>query len=154
MTRLRPAPLAPLAPPWGLARPSTNFPPAGHAPPRRRPRAAWLAAALVGALALGASAAARPPRLAGNPLVGLAPPNDEHEPLVGRVVERFVAGSYTYVAIERDDGRRTWAVTLGRSVPEGARVRVRSFGRRSNFYSARLRRTFPELIFGAVAPAA
>jgi hypothetical protein len=151
----RPDP-APAAPPRRPARDAAG-PPSAAPPAPRWPRAARLAAAPLGALALalGTAAAARPPHSAGNPLVGLAPSNDDRDPLVGRVVERLVAGSYTYVAIERDgDGQRAWAVTLGRAAPEGARVRVRSFGRRSNFYSARLRRTFPELIFGAVAPAA
>lgn len=151
-----PLPPAAPAPPRPPVAPAPPRPPVAPAPPRRRPRAARLAAATAGvlALALGAAAVARPPRPAGNPLVGLAPSDDDREPLVGRVVERLVAGSYTYVAIERADGRRAWAVTLGRAAPEGARVRVRSFGRRSNFYSARLGRTFPELIFGAVGPAA
>ncbi len=125
-------------------------------PPARPPAALLVALALaLGApcLALWPTPAALPAGPAGNPLVGLTPSDDERAPLVGRVVERLVAGSYTYVALERDDGRRAWAVTLGRGAPEGARARVRSFGVKKNFYSARLRRTFPELIFGSLSPA-
>ncbi|MCU0683984.1 MAG: hypothetical protein MUF34_17375 [Polyangiaceae bacterium] len=117
--------------------------------PRRAPL--LVAAALVAlGLALRPTRGAAPSGPAGNPLLGLTRSAADREPLVGRVVERLVAGSYTYVAIEGDDGRRAWAVTLGRGAPEGARARVRSFGRSSNFFSARLQRTFPELIFGTL----
>jgi hypothetical protein len=42
-------------------------------------------------------------------------------------------------------------VTLGSGAPAGARVAVRSLGRRTDFYSRRLQRTFPELVFGIVS---
>lgn len=69
----------------------------------------------------------------------------------GRVESQLVAGSYTYVELRGDDAAHCWAVTMGRAPPTGSRVQVRSFGHRRDFYSARLQRTFPELVFGIVS---
>ena len=69
-----------------------------------------------------------------------------------RVVQRIVAGPYTYLALRPDDGHALrWAVTLGRGEPVHAHVRLRSLGHAHDFYSPRLDRTFPELLFGTVA---
>ncbi|HEX6244305.1 MAG TPA: hypothetical protein VFZ61_25485 [Polyangiales bacterium] len=76
-------------------------------------------------------------------------------PLQGTVVERIKAGGYTYLALSTPEQRdRRWVVTLGRGEPLGAEVKVRSFGRRLQFYSRRLDRTFPELTFGIVSTTA
>ncbi|WP_437934170.1 hypothetical protein [Sorangium sp. So ce341] len=72
--------------------------------------------------------------------------------LVGRVEERLPAGSYTYFAVRAGEAL-TWAVTVGDAPPPGTPVQVRSMGRRTNFHSSRLARTFPELVFGVVSRA-
>lgn len=130
----------------------------GTASPRKRTR---LLAALAGVAALAASlgalalAPAAPASAAGNsnPLGTLDRSAADDVPLAGRVEERLEAGSYTYLGVRRDDGSRFWAVTLGRGQPQGARVNIRSYGRRTDFRSARLQRTFPELVFGTVSRA-
>jgi hypothetical protein len=86
---------------------------------------------------------------AGNPLANLRT-DRAGEPLAGRVEERVAAGPYTYLDV-RGAERRVWVVTLGRGAPRGASVRVRSLGQQQNFYSRRLQRTFPELVFGLVS---
>jgi hypothetical protein len=67
------------------------------------------------------------------------------------VEERLAAGSYTYLALRGDDGAFTWVVALGGGERPGTRVKVRSMGRRTNFRSNRLDRTFPALVFGIVS---
>jgi hypothetical protein len=107
---------------------------------------------LHGALAKASSVEAAP-GVMGNPLSGLIRGDDDATALVGRVEQRLLAGSYAYHAVQLErDGSTQWAVTLGKGVPEGTRVSVRSFGRRSEFHSPRLERTFSNLVFGIVSP--
>jgi hypothetical protein len=93
------------------------------------------------------------PTRGGNPLGTLVRDAIDARPIIGRVEERLRAGSYTYLALRDDDDAQHWAVTLGRGKAVGARVSVRSVGHRAQFYSPRLQRTFPELVFGIVSPA-
>lgn len=87
-----------------------------------------------------------------NPLLSLVRVREDSAVLVGRVEQRLSAGSYSYHALRLErDGSTQWAVTLGKGAPVGTRVRVRSFGRRTEFHSPRLKRTFPELVFGIVS---
>ena len=89
-----------------------------------------------------------------NPLTALIR-DGSGAPLRGTVIERIKAGGYTYLALSTPQQReRQWVVTLGRGEPLGAEVKVRSFGRRLQFYSRRLDRTFPELTFGIVSTTA
>ena len=104
------------------------------------PRAAGRAAA-------GPSAAA-PAR--GNPLAGVSRTALNLAPFAGTVEERLPAGGYTYLAVRREDQSLLWTVTMGPGARVGERIDVRSFGRQENFVSARLHRTFPELVFGMV----
>ncbi|WP_437774782.1 hypothetical protein [Sorangium sp. So ce1097] len=97
------------------------------------------------------SAAAGPPGAIGaSPLAQLSRSAADRALLSGRVEERLPAGSYTYVAVRAGEAL-TWAVTLGDAPPPGTPVEVRSMGRRTNFHSRRLERTFPELVFGIVS---
>jgi hypothetical protein len=93
---------------------------------------------------------ARAEAAAANPFGGLSRTTEDLAPLEGTVEERLPAGGYTYLAVRSASGRRTWAVTMGRGADVGERVQVRSFGRRVSFFSRRLQRTFPELVFGLV----
>lgn len=131
-----------------------------------RTRALVAAALLVGLVAagswLGFHSAAHPGTHADPNAAGDAPPGSplgdlsrslgDLAPVVGVVEERLAAGSYTYLAVRPDGGSPMWAVTLGSGQPVGARVSVRSFGRRTEFTSRRLQRTFPVLVFGVVSP--
>lgn len=85
-----------------------------------------------------------------NPLGQLRRTVVDATPITGHVEERMPAGSYTYFAV-RSGETLTWAVTVGDVPPPGARVQVRSLGRRTSFHSRRLGRTFPELVFGVVS---
>jgi len=86
-----------------------------------------------------------------NPLATLQRDTRDSEPSVGRVEQRLAAGSYSYLALRLDDGELRWLVTLGKGESVGTRVRSRSFGHRTDFYSRRLQRTFPVLAFGFVS---
>ncbi|MDB4985019.1 MAG: hypothetical protein JWN04_197 [Myxococcaceae bacterium] len=87
-----------------------------------------------------------------NPLQTLSHSADDERVLTGRVVQRLVAGSYTYLGVQPADTRPLqWAVTLGRGQPLGSEVRVRTLGTKSDFYSRRLERSFAELRFGIVS---
>jgi hypothetical protein len=121
-------------------------------PVKRFTSAVAAALLLAGLLAYGTSSPASQPAPGSNPLPGLsrAPPERSH--VRGRVEQRILAGSYTYLALRSDDHALRWAVTLGRGAPEGAQVAVRSVGSSPHFYSRRLRRTFDDLLFGFVSP--
>ena len=87
----------------------------------------------------GAATQAGPPR-------GLeAMPEDERR-LVGTVVERAVAGSYRYLALETE-GQRRWVVVSMGDAQIGEQVEINAFGRQRDFYSRRLQRGFDELLF-------
>ncbi|WP_437964189.1 hypothetical protein WMF04_31315 [Sorangium sp. So ce260] len=90
--------------------------------------------------------------VAANPLGQLSRSAADRALLVGRVEERLPAGSYTYLAVRTAESL-TWAVTVGDAPPPGTPVQVRSMGRKTNFHSSRLSRTFPELVFGVVSRA-
>ncbi len=90
--------------------------------------------------------------VAASPLGQLSRSGADRALLVGRVEERLPAGSYTYVAVRTGEAL-TWAVTVGDAPPPGTPVQVRSMGRKTNFHSSRLSRTFPELVFGVVSRA-
>lgn len=85
-----------------------------------------------------------------NPLLSMERSSGPRASLRAVVEERLDAGSYSYLALRADDGARLWAVTLGDGAPAGARVAVRSLGMRRDFYSRRLDRSFPELVFAMV----
>lgn len=92
-----------------------------------------------------------PPLRGQNPLSQLVRDATDAQPRQGRVESQLVAGSYTYLELRGDDAQHYWAVTMGRAPPPGSRVRVRSFGHHRDFYSPRLQRTFPNLVFGIVS---
>jgi hypothetical protein len=94
-----------------------------------------------------ATAAPRP----GNPLGDISRSAVDLAPIDGTVEERLPAGSYTYLLVRRADGTSVWTVTVGAGARVGERVTVQSFGKKTGFVSARLHRTFPELVFGVVS---
>jgi hypothetical protein len=102
------------------------------------------------ALGLGYTSADPQPAVPGNPLLSLQRPASDAR-LRGVVEQRLWAGSYTYLAVRTEQRALRWAVTMGHGEPEGARVSVRSLGQRADFYSPRLRRHFPDLVFGLVS---
>ncbi|MBL9027181.1 MAG: hypothetical protein JNL21_33610 [Myxococcales bacterium] len=91
--------------------------------------------------------------MAKNPFAEVEPPRPDQAELVGTVVERLPAGSYTYLALSGDDGRPRWVVTMKRGFSVGDRVHVKNMGTRRDFHSKRLGRAFDELVFGVVRPA-
>jgi hypothetical protein len=131
------------------------------------PRAAWhpVAKPLLGLACFAAlfitlawwldmpsSAAGPAGAVASNPLGLLSRSAADRARITGRVEERLPAGSYTYLAVRTGEAL-VWAVTVGDAPPPGAQVEVRSMGRRTNFHSRRLARTFPDLVFGIVSRA-
>ena len=71
----------------------------------------------------------------------------------GVVVERVPAGGYLYLKLRDVAGAESWVVTLSRTAPADADVRVTVFARADTFSSKRLGRTFEPLLFGAVRAA-
>lgn len=71
----------------------------------------------------------------------------------GVVVERVPAGGYLYLKLRDVAGAESWVVTLARTAPASADVRVTVFARAGTFSSKRLGRTFEPLLFGAVRAA-
>jgi hypothetical protein len=120
--------------------------------PVTRRRAALAAALLIlPLLAVGAARRSRGSGSAGSPLAGLSRAPSDLAPFGGTVEERLPAGGYTYLRVRRDDGGGAWTVTMGPGAGVGDRVVVKSFGRQTDFVSRRLRRTFPDLVFGVVS---
>lgn len=132
--------------------------------PRPGARAiAWTFAISIGLFAAVLASREPPPAVAdaepapepartGSPLAGLKTPRSPS--FVGVVETRLPAGSYTYLAVRDDDDALRWVATNGASVPAGSVVAVKSWGVRTDFYSRRLERSFPELEFGSVEPLA
>lgn len=86
-----------------------------------------------------------------SPLDKLTTPSLADQTFEGEVREVLPAGPYVYLAIVRADGDDAWVTTLKRAAPlVGARVRVKSFGSRRDFYSKRLDKRFDTLSFGIV----
>ncbi|HWB75578.1 MAG TPA: hypothetical protein VG755_11505 [Nannocystaceae bacterium] len=112
----------------------------------------WTSLAACGASPSAPTTVAAPP-IAGSPLVGVTPVADADREFEGIVRERLPAGSYLYLAVEQDD-RLRWIATTGSDAELGTRVRVQSMGVRHDFHSRRLDRSFDELVFGVVSPAA
>jgi hypothetical protein len=71
----------------------------------------------------------------------------------GVVVERVPAGGYLYLRLRDAAGAESWVVTLTRTAPADASVRVTVFAKADSFSSKRLGRTFEPLLFGAVRAA-
>jgi hypothetical protein len=71
----------------------------------------------------------------------------------GVVTQVLQAGPYTYVHVSRRDGA-FWVATLQQDPPVGSDVRVTVWGRKTEFHSKRLERTFDQLAFGMVQIAA
>jgi hypothetical protein len=69
----------------------------------------------------------------------------------GTVREALPAGRYTYLRVHVADGDERWVVVQGD--PDHERVTVQSFGRRRDFVSRRLDRTFDELYFASLVEA-
>ena len=87
-----------------------------------------------------------------NPFADVEPPREGDEKLHGRIVEILRAGSYTYAAVQPDEGEARWVVTMRRGLSAGDDVEVKNMGTQRAFRSKRLGRTFDELIFGIVRP--
>jgi hypothetical protein len=89
------------------------------------------------------------------PLSAYALPASQRSRFEGRVLERVRASSYAYLLVERDNGERSWVVTLASSA--GARsstekVSVLALGYAQKFRSKRLGRNFDGLYFAVVRP--
>ncbi|MEM9463085.1 MAG: hypothetical protein AAGF11_53580 [Myxococcota bacterium] len=76
---------------------------------------------------------------------------DDVEALHGQIVERIQTGSYTYLLVEQTSGARTWSVMMGIGPAQGTLVRIDPIATKRDFYSARLDRVFPELMFGTIS---
>ncbi|MET0285899.1 MAG: hypothetical protein ABW352_15565 [Polyangiales bacterium] len=85
-----------------------------------------------------------------NPLASLVRSAVDEPPLYGRVEQRISAGGYTYLGLRTAREGLRWTVTMGRGEREGTEVSVRSLGFSPSFYSKRLQREFPNLVFGIV----
>jgi hypothetical protein len=69
----------------------------------------------------------------------------------GTVREALPAGRYTYLRVHVAEGDERWVVVMGE--PDREHVTVHSYGRRRDFVSSRLDRTFDELYFASLAEA-
>lgn len=128
---------------------------------KRWARVAGACAFVLLLLVVGARQLASDPRRVANPLAQLVHDAVDRAPITGRVEQRLEAGSYTYLALRVDQagpsaraqsqGEPLWAVTMGQGAPPGAHIVLRSMGHSTDFYSRRLQRTFPELVFGIVS---
>jgi len=71
--------------------------------------------------------------------------------LTGTVLEQIAAPPYLYLRIKTENGE-AWAAVDGGSVTRGSRVTVSGAMLMKNFASTSLKRTFPEVYFGTLAP--
>lgn len=98
--------------------------------------------AAVLALTLLAGCEAAPPPPAGMPALELV-----RERLAGDVVEALAAGTYTYARLRLDGGDERWVVVAGREHRGAPRLALDCHGRRRDFVSPRLGRSFALLHF-------
>ncbi len=72
--------------------------------------------------------------------------------LVGQIIERLRAGTYTYLALDTGADEPAWVVVMGRNVADvGERIRVNTMATRKDFHSRKLDRRFERLIFASIA---
>lgn len=76
-----------------------------------------------------------------------------HERLAGAVTERLEAGTYTYARLRLPAGDERWIVLSGLAHRGARELATTCYGRRRDFVSPRLGRTFPLLYFCASASA-
>lgn len=69
------------------------------------------------------------------------------ETFSGAVAEALAAGTYTYSRLQLADGESRWVVLSGRKHRDARHLTVDCHGRRRDFTSARLGRTFALLYF-------
>jgi hypothetical protein len=101
------------------------------------------------------SALPEPAAQGASPLATYGLPEADRIRFGARVVERLVAGSYTYLEVERAHGDRAWVVTLSDSAGAAAGiddVDVIAVGHARDFASKRLKRRFDDLYFAVVRP--
>ncbi|HEX6313246.1 MAG TPA: hypothetical protein VFZ73_00240 [Gemmatimonadaceae bacterium] len=82
------------------------------------------------------------------PLGGPATTSDA---LTGTVLEQHPAGSYVYLRLKTTSGE-TWAAVSAAPIKTGSQVTIGSATLMKNFEAPSLKRTFPEIWFGEVAP--
>ncbi|MBI5330434.1 MAG: nucleotide-binding protein [Betaproteobacteria bacterium] len=70
----------------------------------------------------------------------------------GVVLETLNSGGYTYLRLKTKEGE-TWAAVNRAQVAKGAEVTIESAMVMENFESKSLKKTFPKIVFGAVAGA-
>jgi hypothetical protein len=75
---------------------------------------------------------------------------DVAETFSGRVDAVLDAGHYTYFLLHVGEGDDRWVAVAGREHRQTERLTVEAFGRRRDFVSRRLDRSFTELYFGSV----
>lgn len=108
-------------------------------------RAGLLAAVLVGAGAVTASALAHQQT---SPLSSATPHvRDGH----GRVVERLQAGSYGYLRLD-EEPRESWFVVMGTAPSIGTKLKFRTYAVANDFHSPRLKRRFERIYFTSIKP--
>jgi hypothetical protein len=83
------------------------------------------------------------------PLGGPAP--SASDALTGTVLEQHPAGSYVYLRLKTTSGE-TWAAVSAAPIKTGGQVTIGSATLMKNFEAPSLKRTFPEIWFGEVAP--
>lgn len=73
----------------------------------------------------------------------------ETEPprLAGKVVETMDVGGYTYICLERGDGKRIWTALPTMKVTVGQELELLPGMKMANFTSKSLNRTFEVIIF-------
>jgi hypothetical protein len=98
--------------------------------------------AIAATLALACGAPAAEPSGASAPTFEIA-----REAFSGTVTETLAAGTYTYSRLQLADGEARWVVVSGRKHRDATHLSVDCHGRRRDFDSPRLGRTFALLYF-------
>ena len=95
-----------------------------------------------------AAVATAMPSLAGK---GAAPAaasaSQSAEPLSGKVLETMNSGGYSYVLLEKKDGKKIWVAVGETSIKTGDKISFKPGMEMVNFESKSLKRTFDSIIF-------
>ena len=69
------------------------------------------------------------------------------EPLSGKVLETMNSGGYSYVLLEKKDGKKIWVAVGETSIKTGDKISFKPGMEMANFESKSLKRTFDSIIF-------
>lgn len=94
-----------------------------------------------------AAVAAAMPSMAGKAAAPTASTPQSAEPLSGKVLQTMNSGGYSYVHLEKNDGKKVWVAVGQTTIKTGDKISFKPGMEMANFESKSLKRKFDSIIF-------